>query len=63
MGKKDVKANVFLKAKKLPWCDWFVVRGSEIRRAENSRAVRNKVMARILHSNLVLQKRLARYEG
>jgi len=35
----------------------------ELAKLEKSRTLRNKVPARLLHENLVLRKRLARWEG
>jgi len=54
---------------KLPWLDLYIIRGDEKRRIEaeiaapeKSRMPRNKVTARLLHENLVLRNRLARWE-
>ena len=55
---------------KVPLLDLYIVRGDEKRRIEaelaglhESRDMRNKVTARLLYENLVLRKRLARWEG
>lgn len=54
---------------KVPWVDWYLVAGPEIRRAEEEHSkmketmtLRDKVTVRLLEENLVLKKRLARYE-
>ena len=44
---------------KIPLLDIYLVRGCELRRLEQSRAIRNKVTARLLAQNMELRKRLA----
>ena len=55
---------------KIPRLDLYVVKGAEKRRGEaqlaglrKSRDMRNKVTARLVHENLVLRNRLARWES
>lgn len=56
--------------KKIPFSDWFLVRGAEKRRAEaeltaleRSQTLRGKVIVELLHRNAALKKRLDVWEG
>lgn len=49
--------------RKVPFLDLYLVKGADIRKWQESKIVRAKMMAGFLSRNLSLKKRLARYEG
>jgi len=69
MAKNDCLQAGKLSRIKIPWLDLYIVKGAEKRRGaaelaalKKSRSLRNKVTARLLHENIALKKRLARWE-
>ena len=63
MGKNECIRMLFEKRIKLPFVDWYLVRGADIRKFQENRALRNKLAGRLLNENYTLKKRLRRYEG
>ena len=59
-AKKSVK-NVQTKSAKIkiPFCDMYIVKGSELRKDEESKKIGDKIMAKIVRENHFLRKRLA----
>jgi len=49
--------------RKLPFLDWYLVRGAEIRRRQESKKIKAKMAGILMRENTVLRRRLARYEG
>ena len=61
--KTDVGDKTEAAGRKIPFLDWYLVGGTEIRKLQESRKIRAKIMERLLSENISLRRHLARYES
>lgn len=47
-----------MKTVKIPWCDMYIVKGSELRDDEKSEKITNRIMMNIMEENHYLKRRL-----
>ena len=47
-----------MKKRKIPWCDLYIVKGSELRKVEESKQIGNKIMVNIVRQNHNLKQRI-----
>ena len=48
---------------KVPFLDLYLVRGTEIRKRQESKIIKAKMMARLVTQNWILKMRLKRWES
>jgi len=60
--KDDYRKNPKM-ARKIPFLDYYLVRGEKVRKWQKTKEIRNGMMRSFLQENTDSKRRLARYEG
>jgi hypothetical protein len=54
--------KVFFKIKKLPFLNWFLISGVDVKKLQDSRAIQARILAKHFDKIMDLKKKLKRYE-